>query len=154
MSQVDAQQVSLLQSVPLNELGARIRAARVAAGLTQTELGGPDATVSYVSRIESGNRRPDPRVLEAFASRLGVTVEELLTYARTPTSLETPVGEDGDAELGDFIEDRSMPDPSEVATHHALKEQVREVLQTLTERFPELAAELNCRPGNSRASRR
>ena len=79
MSQVDAQQVSLLQSVPLAELGARIRAARVAAGLTQTELGGPDATVSYVSRIESGNRRPDPRVLEAFASRLGVTVEELLS---------------------------------------------------------------------------
>lgn len=79
MSQVDAQQVSLLQSVSLPELGARIRAARVAAGLTQTELGGADATVSYVSRIESGNRRPDPRVLEAFASRLGVGVEELLT---------------------------------------------------------------------------
>ncbi len=67
MSQVDAQQVSLLQSVSLPELGARIRAARVAAGLTQTELGGADATVSYVSRIESGNRRPDPRVLEAWS---------------------------------------------------------------------------------------
>lgn len=79
MSQVDARQVSLLQSVPLSELGARIRAARVAAGLTQTELGGADATVSYVSRIESGNRRPDPRVLEAFATRLGVTLEELLS---------------------------------------------------------------------------
>ena len=65
--------------MPLSELGARIRAARVAAGLTQTELGGAQATVSYVSRIESGNRRPDPRVLDAFASRLGVTVEELLT---------------------------------------------------------------------------
>lgn len=79
MALVEAQQVSLLQSVPLNELGARIRAARVAAGLTQTELGGADATVSYVSRIESGSRRPDPRVLEAFASRLGVTVQELLS---------------------------------------------------------------------------
>ncbi len=79
MALVDARQVSLLQSVPLNELGARIRAARVAAGLTQTELGGPDVTVSYVSRIESGSRRPDARVLEAFASRLGVSVDELLT---------------------------------------------------------------------------
>lgn len=79
MWHVDAQQVSLLQSVPLTELGARIRAARVAAGLTQTELGGAEATVSYVSRIESGDRRPDPRVLDAFASRLGVSVEELLS---------------------------------------------------------------------------
>lgn len=79
MSSVDARQVSLLQAVPLTELGARIRAARVAAGLTQTQLGGPDATVSYVSRIESGTRRPDPRVLEAFASRLGLGVDELLT---------------------------------------------------------------------------
>lgn len=79
MSWVDARQVSLLQSVPLSELGARVRAARVAAGLTQTELGGADATVSYVSRIESGSRRPDPRVLEAFAGRLGVAVEELLS---------------------------------------------------------------------------
>jgi transcriptional regulator with XRE-family HTH domain len=79
MALVDARQASLLQTVPLNELGARIRAARVAAGLTQTELGGPDVTVSYVSRIESGSRRPDARVLEAFASRLGVSVDELLT---------------------------------------------------------------------------
>jgi transcriptional regulator with XRE-family HTH domain len=79
MALVDARQASLLQTVPLNELGARIRAARVAAGLTQTELGGPDVTVSYVSRIESGARRPDARVLEAFASRLGVSVDELLT---------------------------------------------------------------------------
>lgn len=78
MALVDARQANLLQTVPLTELGARIRAARVAAGLTQTELGGPDVTVSYVSRIESGSRRPDARVLEAFASRLGITVDELL----------------------------------------------------------------------------
>jgi tetratricopeptide (TPR) repeat protein len=62
----------------LPELGARIKAARLAGGLTQTQLGAPEVTVSYVSRIESGRRRPDPRVLDAFAGRLGVSVEELL----------------------------------------------------------------------------
>jgi RNA polymerase primary sigma factor len=64
---------------------------------------------------ESLGREPQ---IEELAEELGEdveTVEELLTYARTPTSLETPVGEDGDAELGDFIEDRNADDPMEVA---------------------------------------
>lgn len=64
------------------ELGARVRKARVAAGLTQAELAGGDASVAYVSRIESGQRRPDLSVLEAFAPRLGVSVEDLLTGIR------------------------------------------------------------------------
>jgi tetratricopeptide (TPR) repeat protein len=58
-------------------LGARIKAARVAAGLTQPELAGPDASVAYLSRIESGQRRAGADLLEALVSRLGVTVEYL-----------------------------------------------------------------------------
>ncbi|HEX5087553.1 MAG TPA: helix-turn-helix domain-containing protein [Nocardioides sp.] len=59
-------------------LGARIRAARVAAGLTQPELAGPDASVGFVSRIESGQRRPNVELLGILAARLGVTVEFLV----------------------------------------------------------------------------
>ena len=58
-------------------LGARIKAARVAAGLTQPELAGQEASVAYVSRIESGQRRPGTELLEALAAKLGVTLEYL-----------------------------------------------------------------------------
>ncbi len=104
MADVEARQVSLLQSVSLTELGARIKAARLAAGLTQTQLGAPEVTVSYVSRIESGRRRPDPRVLDAFAARLGVGVQELLDGPPVPDSQETRLAVDFVAlslELGD-----------------------------------------------------
>ena len=58
-------------------LGGRIKAARVAAGLTQPELAGPDASVAYLSRIESGQRRAGTELLQVLATRLGVTVEYL-----------------------------------------------------------------------------
>lgn len=104
MADVEARQVSLLQSVSLTELGARIKAARLAAGLTQTQLGAPEVTVSYVSRIESGRRRPDPRVLDAFAARLGVGVQELLDGPPVPNEQESRLAVDFVAlalELGD-----------------------------------------------------
>ena len=58
-------------------LGGRIKAARVAAGLTQPELAGADASVAYVSRIESGQRRPGTELLQILAGKLGVTIEYL-----------------------------------------------------------------------------
>ena len=58
-------------------LGARIKAARVAAGLTQPELAGPHASVAYLSRIESGQRRPGADLIQALVGRLGVTLEFL-----------------------------------------------------------------------------
>ena len=60
------------------ELGARIKAARVAAGLTQPALAGKEASVAFLSRIESGQRRPSAELLEALASRLGVSVDYLV----------------------------------------------------------------------------
>jgi len=60
------------------ELGARIKAARVAAGLTQPSLAGADASVAFLSRIESGQRRPSAELLEALAERLGVNVDYLV----------------------------------------------------------------------------
>ncbi len=58
-------------------LGSRIKAARVAAGLTQPELAGPDASVAYLSRIESGQRRAGTDLLRILVERLGVTLEYL-----------------------------------------------------------------------------
>ncbi|MBW3604052.1 MAG: sigma-70 family RNA polymerase sigma factor [Actinobacteria bacterium] len=83
---------------------------------------------------ESLGREP---ALEELAEELGEeveTVEELLTYARTPTSLETPVGEDGDAELGDFIEDRNADDPMEVAAKGMARRELLDVVAGLPER--------------------
>ena len=58
-------------------LGGRIKAARVAAGLTQPELAGADASVAYLSRIESGQRRPGTDLLQILAGKLGVTIDYL-----------------------------------------------------------------------------
>jgi len=59
-------------------LGARIKAARVAAGLTQPALAGTDASVAFVSRIESGQRRPNAELVEVLSSRLGVSADYLV----------------------------------------------------------------------------
>jgi tetratricopeptide (TPR) repeat protein len=58
-------------------LGGRIKAARLAAGLTQPALAGPDASVAYLSRIESGQRRPSGDLVHTLAAKLGVTIEYL-----------------------------------------------------------------------------
>ncbi len=75
-------------------LGARVKAARVAVGLTQAGLGGEDVSVAYVSRIESGQRRPGPALVETLCARLGLTIEELVlgySTADDPRRLELAV---------------------------------------------------------------
>jgi RNA polymerase primary sigma factor len=61
-------------------------------------------------------------------------VRQILNHSRQPISLEAPVGSEGDAFLGDFIEDDKLPQPIEVASHHLLKEQIAEALGKLSER--------------------
>ena len=61
-------------------------------------------------------------------------VREILKIAQEPVSLETPVGEEEDSHLGDFIPDDDAPAPAEAASHTLLKEQLSDVLQTLTPR--------------------
>jgi RNA polymerase primary sigma factor len=61
-------------------------------------------------------------------------VREVLKISQEPVSLETPIGEEEDSHLGDFIEDRSTLAPSDAASYRLLKEQVQDVLNTLTER--------------------
>jgi transcriptional regulator with XRE-family HTH domain len=59
-------------------LGERIRTARLRTGLTQAQVAGTGMSVGYVSRIESGQRRPDPHLLELIADAVGTSVDELL----------------------------------------------------------------------------
>src|SRR5690242_17422281 len=75
---VDESLAAATRSIDPAVLGTRIRNLRVAAGLTQGELGGTDASTAYISRIEAGKRRPDLALLRAVAGRLGATAEELL----------------------------------------------------------------------------
>ncbi|MBW3634746.1 MAG: RNA polymerase sigma factor RpoD [Chloroflexi bacterium] len=78
----------------------------------------------------------EPTQLE-IARAMDVTddkVRQVLDVSRHPISLEAPVGQDGDAFLGDFIEDESMPHPLELASHELLKSQICDALSKLTER--------------------
>ncbi len=61
-------------------------------------------------------------------------VREIIKVSQEPVSLETPVGEEDDSHLGDFIEDHSAPAPADAASHQLLKEQVDDVLTALSER--------------------
>lgn len=61
-------------------------------------------------------------------------VREILKISQEPVSLETPIGEEEDSHLGDFIEDRTVPAPADAATFQLLREQVEEVLETLSDR--------------------
>ena len=84
--------------------------------------------------LQELGREPVP---EEIAQRMGITVErvrEIQKVAQEPVSLETPIGEEEDSHLGDFIEDEEAPAPAEAAGYQLLKEQLEEVLDTLTNR--------------------
>ena len=65
-------------------------------------------------------------------------VEEIRRISQLPVSLETPIGEEEDSQLGDFIEDRDLPSPDEAAAGHLLHEQIEEMLATLSSREREV----------------
>ena len=75
---MDTHIAELSKTIDPAVLGRRIRNARVAAGLTQSEVAGEDASTAYISRIEAGQRRPDVRLLAKVAARMNTTAEELL----------------------------------------------------------------------------
>ena len=84
--------------------------------------------------LQSLGREPTP---EEIAKEMDVSVErvrEIMKIAQEPVSLETPIGEEEDSHLGDFIEDHDAPAPAEAASFVLLKEQLEDVLDTLTER--------------------
>jgi RNA polymerase primary sigma factor len=84
--------------------------------------------------LQELGREPSP---EEIATEMELTVEkvrEIMKIAQEPVSLETPIGEEDDSHLGDFIEDHDALAPADAAAYELLKEQLEDVLDTLTER--------------------
>lgn len=84
--------------------------------------------------LQDLGREPTP---EEIAKDMDLTpdkVREILKIAQEPVSLETPIGEEDDSHLGDFIEDQEATSPSDHAAYELLKEQLEDVLDTLTDR--------------------
>ena len=84
--------------------------------------------------LQQLGREPSP---EEIAKEMEISVErvrEIMKIAQEPVSLETPIGEEEDSHLGDFIEDQDAPAPADAASFMLLKEQLEEVLDTLTPR--------------------
>ncbi len=84
--------------------------------------------------LQELGREPSP---EEIAEEMNMPVErvrEILKISQEPVSLETPIGEEEDSHLGDFIQDDNVPVPADAAAFSLLKEQLNEVLGTLTER--------------------
>lgn len=96
-------------------------------------------TINKLIRISRGllqklGREPMP---EEIAKEMDIGVDrvrEIMKIAQEPVSLETPIGEEEDSHLGDFIEDQDAPAPADAASFMLLKEQLEEVLDTLTPR--------------------
>jgi RNA polymerase primary sigma factor len=96
-------------------------------------------TINGLSRVRARlyqelGREPSA---EEIAQRMGISVEkvhEFLKASQQPISLEIPIGEDNDNELGDFLEDHLLPSPTEITTHHQLQEYVTDALDELSER--------------------
>ena len=84
--------------------------------------------------LQQNGREPTP---EEIAKEMEISVErvmEIQKIAQDPVSLETPIGEEEDSHLGDFIQDEDSPAPQDSAAHTLLREQLEEVMETLTPR--------------------
>ena len=84
--------------------------------------------------LQEQGREPTP---DEIAAEMGITTEkvrEIMKIAQEPVSLETPIGEEEDSHLGDFIPDEDAPAPADAAAFTMLKEQLVDVLSTLTDR--------------------
>ncbi len=96
-------------------------------------------TINRMNRIQRNmlqtlGRQPTPEEL-AVEMNIGLDkVREILKVAQDPVSLETPIGEEEDSHLGDFIQDDDVMSPSDSTSYNLLREQLMEVLETLTDR--------------------
>ena len=143
----------------MSNFSVRFKALRAEQKLSQQELANIlKISKSSVNMYERGEREPSLETLESIADFFHVDlddlmgreplpeeiakeldmpvdrVREILKISQEPVSLETPIGEEEDSHLGDFIQDDNVPVPAEAAAQTLLKEQLDEVLDTLTER--------------------
>ena len=84
--------------------------------------------------LQELGREPTPEEIAAEMNMPVERVREILKISQEPVSLETPIGEEEDSHLGDFIQDDNVPVPADAAAFTLLKEQLEEVLSTLTDR--------------------
>ena len=84
--------------------------------------------------LQDLGREPTPEEIGAEMDMATNKVRDILKIAQEPVSLETPIGEEDDSHLGDFIEDKDATSPEQHASYEMLKEQLEEVLDTLTDR--------------------
>ncbi len=96
-------------------------------------------TINKVKKVSSQllHKNGHEPTAEEIATELAMPVDkvrEIMRVAQEPVSLETPIGEEEDSHLGDFIPDDDAPAPADAASHTLLKEQLDEVLQSLTDR--------------------
>ncbi|WNF37729.1 RNA polymerase sigma factor RpoD [Bacillaceae bacterium IKA-2] len=84
--------------------------------------------------LQDLGREPTPEEVSKEMDLSPEKVREILKIAQEPVSLETPIGEEDDSHLGDFIEDQEALAPSDAAAYELLKEQLEDVLDTLTDR--------------------
>ena len=82
--------------------------------------------------VQEYGREPTANEIGRQMEMTADKVREILKISQEPVSLETPIGEEEDSHLGDFIEDKNAPAPAEAATYHLLREQVDDVLDTLS----------------------
>ncbi|MGI5967581.1 MULTISPECIES: RNA polymerase sigma factor RpoD [Anaerotruncus] len=96
-------------------------------------------TINKVKKVSSqllhkNGHEPTAEEIAAELDMPSDKVREIMRVAQEPVSLETPIGEEEDSHLGDFIPDDDVPAPDDAASHTLLKEQLSDVLQTLTPR--------------------
>ncbi len=84
--------------------------------------------------LQENGREPTTEEIAAVLDMTPEKVREIMKIAQDPVSLETPIGEEEDSHLGDFVEDTESPAPSEAASYSLLREQLNNVLHTLTPR--------------------
>lgn len=84
--------------------------------------------------LQDLGREPSPEEIGEEMDLAPEKVREILKIAQEPVSLETPIGEEDDSHLGDFIEDQEATSPADHAAYELLKEQLEDVLDTLTDR--------------------
>ena len=97
--------------------------------------------------LQEYGREPTP---EEIAVTMNLPVERILEVSKIsqePVSLETPIGEEEDSHLGDFIQDEHVPVPSEEAAHTLLREQLEEVMDTLSDREQKVLARFGLEDG-------
>jgi tetratricopeptide (TPR) repeat protein len=141
------------------DFGRRLRDRRLALSMTQSDLAGNDVTVSYVSKIESGQRRPDAQLCEAFAARLGTTAEYLITgvepnradevrlslrYAEL--ALETGEAADAEQRTSELLGPDTALAPDQTLEAHYLHARSLESLGRLDDAITELEGLLQAGP--------